>query len=88
MPCTIDDLENPALHQSESNQASQTLEAAPNFGDSSVPFFSIYSKIAEEEDNRMTDRWQKDAEGILIFVSVCVDIQQFEFRFDTQPRSP
>jgi hypothetical protein len=33
------------------------------------PTLSIYSKIAEEEDNRMTDRWQKDTEGILIFVS-------------------
>jgi len=29
----------------------------------------LYSKIAEEEDNKMTDRWQKDADGILIFVS-------------------
>ncbi len=33
----------------------------------------MYSKIAEEEDNKVTDRWQKDADGILIFVS---------FRFD------
>jgi hypothetical protein len=43
-----------------------------NFGDSSGPFFSIYSKTAEEEDNKMVDRWQKDADGILIFVSPCV----------------
>ena len=42
-----------------------------NFGDSSGPFFSIYSKTAEEEDNKMVDRWQKDADGILIFVSPC-----------------
>jgi hypothetical protein len=34
----------------------------------------MYSKIAEEEDNKMTERWQKDADGILIFVSprVCI----------------
>ena len=29
----------------------------------------MYSKAAEEEDNRMVERWQKDADGILIFVS-------------------
>ena len=39
------------------------------FGDSSGPLFSLYSKIAEEEDDKVTDRWQKDADGILIFVS-------------------
>jgi hypothetical protein len=26
-------------------------------------------KMAEEEDNKIADRWQKDADGILIFVS-------------------
>lgn len=45
-----------------------------NFGDSSVPLFSLYSKIAEEEDNKLADRWQKDADGILIFVSVRVTL--------------
>jgi hypothetical protein len=45
-----------------------------NFGDSSGPLFSIYSKAAEEEDNKMVERWQKDADGILIFVSPWVDI--------------
>lgn len=29
----------------------------------------MYSKAAEEEDKNMADRWQKDADGILIFVS-------------------
>jgi hypothetical protein len=29
----------------------------------------MYVKMAGEEDNKMTDRWQKDADGILIFVS-------------------
>ncbi|KAH9963335.1 hypothetical protein BC827DRAFT_1266612 [Russula dissimulans] len=27
----------------------------------------MYSKIAEEEDNKMVERWQKDAEGMIIF---------------------
>jgi len=39
------------------------------FGDSSGRLFSIYSKAAKEEDDKMVERWQKDAEGILIFVS-------------------
>jgi hypothetical protein len=34
----------------------------------------MYSKAAEEEDKKMADRWQKDADGILIFVSPRVDI--------------
>jgi hypothetical protein len=29
----------------------------------------MYSKIGEEEDNQMAERWQKDADGIVIFVS-------------------
>ena len=45
------------------------LQGESNFGDSSGPLFSIYSKVAEEEDLKMVDRWQKDADGILIFVS-------------------
>lgn len=52
----------------------QPSQGESNFGDSSVPLFSLYSKIAEEEDNKLADRWQKDADGILIFVSVRVTI--------------
>ena len=52
----------------------QNQEKEPSFGDSSGPFFSIYSKAAEEEDNKMVERWQKDADGILIFVSSSVGI--------------
>ncbi|KAH9968268.1 hypothetical protein BC827DRAFT_1113751, partial [Russula dissimulans] len=32
--------------------------------------FSMYSKIAEEEDNKMTERWQKDADALLIFTGL------------------
>ena len=52
----------------------QNHEKEPSFGDSSGPFFSIYSKAAEEEDNKMVERWQNDADGILIFVSSSVGI--------------
>jgi len=29
----------------------------------------MYSKIAEEEDNKLTELYQREADGILIFVS-------------------
>jgi hypothetical protein len=61
--------QDPSRPQLTPNPPSQDQS---NFGDSSGPFFSIYSKTAEEEDNKMVDRWQKDADGILIFVSYCV----------------
>ena len=63
-PCTVDDRrEHPTTTQN------QTFQKESNFGDSSGPLFAIYSKAADEEDNKMVERWQKDAEGILIFVS-------------------
>ena len=52
----------------------QPLQGESIFGDSSGPLFSMYTKAAEEEDNKMVERWQKDADGILIFVSPCVRI--------------
>src|SRR5882757_2164858 len=59
--------------QSTPKQPSQG-ESNFKFGDSSGPFFSIYCKAAEEEDTKMVDRWQKDADGLLIFVSPDVGI--------------
>ena len=56
------------------NHQPQPSQGESSFGDSSGPFFSIYSKAAEEEDNKMVERWQKDADGILIFVSSHVAI--------------
>jgi hypothetical protein len=29
----------------------------------------MYVKMAEEEDNKVAERWKADADGILIFVS-------------------
>jgi hypothetical protein len=43
-----------------------------NIGDSSGPLFTMYTRLAVEEDNKMAERWQKDAEGILIFV--CLEV--------------
>jgi hypothetical protein len=60
----------------------QPLQGEFNFGDSSGPLFSIYSKVAEEEDNKMVDRWQKDADGILIFVSPCISIHTSSLKME------
>jgi hypothetical protein len=57
-----------------SNLPLRPQQGDSNFGDSSGPIFSMYSKIAKEEDDDLVDRWQKDADGILIFVSPSVDI--------------
>jgi hypothetical protein len=40
-----------------------------NFSDSSGPVFSLYSKVAIEEDDKTAERWKSNADGILIFVS-------------------
>ena len=39
------------------------------FSDGSAPLFSMYREMTEVEDNKMEKRWQKDADGVLIFVS-------------------
>jgi hypothetical protein len=57
----------PAQNQSSQGQA--------KFSDSSGPLFNMYVKMTEKEDNKMADRWQKDADGILIFVSLDICLQ-------------
>lgn len=52
----------------------QSLQGESNIGDSSWPLFSIYSDAAKNEDSEMVVLWQKDAEGIVIFVSLRVGI--------------
>jgi hypothetical protein len=44
-------------------------QSSSNFSDSSGPLYHMYVKMTEEEDEKMAHRWQKDADGILIFVS-------------------
>jgi hypothetical protein len=39
-------------------------------GDSSEPLFDLYSKLAKDEDDEMTEHWKHEAtDGVLIFVS-------------------
>src|SRR6266446_2136398 len=66
-------------HQPAPNQPSQPPQGESNFGDSSGPLFLIYSKAAEDEDNKMVERWQKDADGILIFVSASFRLRMVEY---------
>ncbi|KAH9989154.1 hypothetical protein BJV77DRAFT_948811, partial [Russula vinacea] len=48
----------------------QPSQGESNFGDSSEQLFSLYSKASEEEDSKMAESWQKDADGILIFTGL------------------
>ena len=50
----------------------QSTSDQSTFGDSSGSLFSMYSKAAKDEDSKMVEGWQKDADGILIFVSPSV----------------
>ena len=49
--------------------SARSSQTASDFGDSSAPLFSMYSKMTEREDDKAVERWQKDAQVILIFVS-------------------
>ena len=80
------------MEDDRSNQntttSNQPLKGESNFGDSSGALFNIYSKAAEEEDNKMVERWQKDADGILFFVGPHLGIQlSFHMNRDTIDRS-
>ncbi|KAI0245374.1 hypothetical protein BJV78DRAFT_412285 [Lactifluus subvellereus] len=48
----------------------QNLEKRPEFAEGSGPLFLMYRKMTEEEDKKMVERWQKDAEGIIIFTGL------------------
>lgn len=62
------------VYQDDPRLEGSRLSARPNIWDSSVPLFSMYSKMAEEEDNEMAECWRKDADVILIFVSPRIGI--------------
>jgi hypothetical protein len=58
--------------QSVPNHSSQPSPRESGFGDNPRPLLSIYSKITGDADNKGTERCQKDADTILIFVSTHV----------------
>jgi hypothetical protein len=49
----------------------QPSQGGSEFADGADPLFSMYLERAEEYDQKMTDRWKADADGILVFVSTC-----------------
>jgi hypothetical protein len=59
--------EDAPLNQPQSTQIDLS-QGETNLGDSSEPLFVMYSKVAEDEDKKMAERWRKDADGIIIFV--------------------
>jgi hypothetical protein len=63
------------LSQSTPNQPLCPPQEECDLGDISGTIYSQYSKLAEEEDNNMARRFQKDADGILIFVRLRCVIQ-------------
>ncbi|KAH9956664.1 hypothetical protein BGW80DRAFT_1213323, partial [Lactifluus volemus] len=48
----------------------QSFQGQTNFSDSSGPLFQQYIKMTEGEDEKMSHRWQKDADGIVIFTGL------------------
>ena len=40
-----------------------------NYGDRSWPLYAMYSRVTQEDDNKMAERYQKAADGVLVFVS-------------------
>ena len=62
------------LQHIQCNMPPETQKEPSTFGDSSRRLFSLYSEIATEEDDKKIDRWQKDADGILVFVSHYLEI--------------
>ncbi|KAH9954372.1 hypothetical protein BGW80DRAFT_1467817 [Lactifluus volemus] len=63
----IDTTGNSNIPRSEQRQQSQ---GQPTLSDGAEPIFNMYVKMSQEEDNKMADRWQKDADGILIFTGL------------------
>jgi hypothetical protein len=62
--CTIDLPPSPPHPEEKQGQ-----DHDPEFADTSAPLFVMYHRMTEDEDNQLADRWQKDAKGIIIFVS-------------------
>jgi hypothetical protein len=52
----------------------QPSQGESNSSDGSASLFSVYYNAADIEDNKMVESWQKDADGILFFVSLRVGI--------------
>ena len=62
--------EDPSNPPSQPAQNDREKERESNFLDGSDHFFTMYTEKTGEYDKKMTERWQADADGILVFVSL------------------
>ena len=74
---TIGDNQSPLHWQWAQDRASQP-EGQSDYIDGSGPIFSMYLEMAEEEDKKMAESWKADAEGILVFVRLCLPVPYFQ----------
>ncbi|KAI9507631.1 hypothetical protein F5148DRAFT_1285006 [Russula earlei] len=81
-------------HLQPDSEPKRPSQGVSVLGDSSGALFSMYSKMAEGEDFKMVERWQRDADGILIFaglfsivVAVSVEVSIQDLRRTAQDTS-
>jgi hypothetical protein len=65
------------VHDHGDHRQSPLNQGESNSSDSSASLFSVYYNAADTEDNKMVESWQKDADGILFFVSPRVGIHPY-----------
>ena len=68
-PCVRSQITADPRYPPQPAQNAGENEGDSNFVDGSDHFFTMYTEMAGEEDKKMAERWQADAEGILVFVS-------------------
>ncbi|KAH9972231.1 hypothetical protein BGW80DRAFT_1507679 [Lactifluus volemus] len=52
------------------SQKDENHKPEPEHDDSSEAFFSLYQELTEESDKERAERWQKDADGILVLTGL------------------
>jgi hypothetical protein len=65
--CTVDGHRTGTHHRSTPIQSLELSES--DYIDGSWPLYTMYSKIAKVEDNKLVERCHRDTDGTLIFVS-------------------
>jgi hypothetical protein len=56
-------------NQPRSSPDQPVLSSQSNYGGSSRPLYTMYSKIVQEEDNKIVERNRQSTDGVLIVVS-------------------
>jgi hypothetical protein len=53
-------------------------ESTGKLTDASDPIFTMYNETTGEEDREMAESWKADADRILVFVSILLNISRLE----------